>query len=62
MNQIIIYVRGGIVQDIISDSDNLSVMLVDYDNEIESEEVDRNFQPIKKDLKYFQLTLDGKEL
>jgi len=37
-------------------------MLVDYDNEIESEEVDRNFQPIKKDLKYFQLTLDGKEL
>jgi len=43
MARVIVYVSGGNIQDVISDSPEVQVMVVDYDNEREPGSKDRSF-------------------
>lgn len=61
-NRIAIYVNGGVVQDIISDTPGLSAMLIDYDNEkAGSDPKNRSFEPIRVDINLIEETINGAE-
>lgn len=60
MSKVIVYVNGGNVQGVISDTDDVEIMIVDYDNEVESSK-DRDFESVPCDPQYFLATLKGKE-
>ena len=61
MVSIIIYVSGGNVQDVITDREDVQVMIVDYDNEQESGQRDRSFQAVKCSQAYFDRTVAALE-
>ena len=61
MARIIIYVSGGNVQDIISDTTGDEVMLVDYDNEEGTTNPERAFRKTRVDQSLFNCTVAGKE-
>lgn len=46
MTTVIVYVLGGVVQDIDVDTDEVRVMVVDYDNEEEEGQPLRDFFPL----------------
>lgn len=47
MTTVIVYVLGGVVQDIDVDTDEVRVMVVDYDNESGQERPQRDFFPLE---------------
>jgi len=57
MAKIIVYVRGGNVQDIISNCEGHEVMIVDYDNEKCSHGKTRLFESVRHDPNHFNLTI-----
>lgn len=59
MSKIIIYLRGGNIQDVISDHESNEVMIVDYDNEEDSKSVKRSFEQVRCDSSYFERTVAG---
>ncbi len=60
--RIVIYVDGGIVQDVLSDTASVEVMIVDYDNERAGEDpADRSFEPVDVNPKYIEKTTKGTE-
>jgi hypothetical protein len=61
MAKVIIYVSGGVIQDIISDCENIEVMIVDYDNEEYLHSRDRVFNTCRIDPDYFEHTLKSTE-
>jgi hypothetical protein len=61
MARVIVYVSGGNVQDIISSSPGVEVMIVDYDNEKCSATPKRSFEPVRCDLIFFDRTMAGLE-
>jgi hypothetical protein len=61
MARVIVYVSGGNIQDVISDSPEVQVMVVDYDNEREPGSKDRSFLPATYDPDYFERTIAGVE-
>jgi hypothetical protein len=61
MARIIVYVRGGNVQDIIADTPGLRVMLVDYDNEESQPMPHRTFEEIRCDSSLLARTVAGKD-
>lgn len=60
---IIVYVRGGVVDGVISNRDGLRVMIVDYDNEdgIPMDQRNRRFSPVESNRGLFAATLDRTE-
>ena len=62
MSRIIIYVKGGVVQDVLADSRGIEVMIVNYDDEECLGKTDRSFQPVRCDKPYFEQTLAGIEV
>jgi hypothetical protein len=62
MPKIIVYVRGGVVQDVISDRGGVRVMIVDYDDEECVARPDRSFQPVRRDKRFFDLTVAAQEM
>jgi hypothetical protein len=61
MIKIIVYISGGVVQNAISNSEGVEMMIVDYDNEDSSDTRDRSFIPVKYDDDYFERTVKGVE-
>ena len=60
--RISIYVRGGIVQDVIADSPGAEAMIVDYDNESAGETKSaRSFEPVPVNRTYIEETIKGIE-
>ena len=61
ITKIIVYVRGGVVQDVISSHEGIQVMVVDYDNEETDGEQKREFESVRYDPAYFERTVTGIE-
>ena len=60
--RIVIYVDGGIVQDVLSDTPDVEAMIVDYDNEKAGEpKSSRSFEPVGVDAEYIERTIQGIE-
>ena len=60
--RIVIYVDGGIVQDVLADGFGVEAMIVDYDNERAGEpKSSRAFEPITVNPKYIEKTIQGIE-
>ena len=60
--RIVIYVNGGIVQDVFADSPGAEAMIVDYDNEKAGEaKSSRSFEPVPVNRKYVEKTIQGNE-
>jgi len=56
--KIVIYVKGGIVQNILSDTPGIETMIVDYDNEKNGDDpACRSFEPVDVDLDYINKTI-----
>lgn len=62
-SDIIVYVRGGVVDGVIANRDGLRVMIVDYDNEegVRAEQRKRRFTQVERDERLFAATVEGKE-
>jgi len=61
MPKIIVYVSGGVVQDIISDTEGVEVMIVNYDDEECDKHKTREFHRAEHNLDYFNRTVEGLE-
>ncbi len=61
MARIIVYVNGGNVQAVVSDSDQIEVMIVDYDNERTTTRPKRYFEPVNRDIELVDRTIAFKE-
>ena len=60
--RIVIFVDGGVVQDVLADGSGVEAMLVDYDNENGGEpKSSRSFEPVTADPKYIEKTIQGNE-
>ena len=60
--RIVIYVDGGIVQNVLADTPGIEAMLVDYDNEKAGDDrAERSFQPVDVDPAYIEETIKGTE-
>ena len=60
--RIVIYVSGGIVQDVLADGPGVEAMIVDYDNENAGEPKSlRSFEPIPVNREYMENTIQGNE-
>ena len=60
--RIVIYVDGGIVQDVLADGPGVKAMIVDYDNErTGAPKSSRSFEPIAVNSKYIEKTIQGVE-
>lgn len=60
--RIVIYVSGGIVQDIIAEVEGVEAMIVDYDNEKVGEpKCSRSFEPVPVNRAYIEKTIQGIE-
>lgn len=60
--RVAIYVKGGVVQDVMTDSANVEAMVVDYDNERSGDDPeDRSFQPVPVNRAYIEKTIRGIE-
>jgi len=58
--RIIVYVSGGVVQNVLSDRSGIAVMIVDYDNE-KVENKERKFENIVVDCEYINKTIQRVE-
>jgi hypothetical protein len=59
---IVVYVSGGVAQDVIADGDGVEVMVVDYDNEYGGEpKSSRAFAAPRIDPDYIDATVSGVE-
>ena len=61
MVKVVIYVRGGVVQDVVADSDSVDVMLVNYDDEEDLGQKTRVFERAHVDAALVALTAAAKE-
>ena len=60
--RIVIYVHGGVVQDVLADTVDVEAMVVDYDNEEEGEpKSSRLFQEVPVNVAYIEKTVQGIE-
>ncbi len=60
--RVVIYVRGGLVQDVIANAATVEAMVVDYDNERAGDDpANRVFEPVRVDAEYIQKTIKGIE-
>lgn len=60
--RIVIYVHGGIVQDVLAETEGVEAMIVDYDNEECGEpKSSRSFEPIPVNRAYIEKTIRGIE-
>lgn len=53
MTKIIVFVEGGVVQDFISDSDGVELMIVNFDDEEEQGAAGRTFMPVARNMDAF---------
>ena len=60
--RIVIYVNGGIVQDVLADGPGIEAMIVDYDNENAGEpKSSRSFEPVPVNRECMEKTIQGNE-
>ncbi|MFH0900502.1 MAG: hypothetical protein V2A73_07725 [Pseudomonadota bacterium] len=60
--RIVIYVSGGIVQDVIAEDEGIEAMIVDYDNEDDGEpKSSRSFEEVPVNREYIEKTVQGIE-
>ncbi len=60
--RIVVYVDGGIVQDVLSDTAGVEVMIVDYDDERAGDpKSSRSFEPVTVDASMIKRTAKGME-
>lgn len=60
--RVIIYVSGGIVQDVLADTAGIEAMIVDYDNEEAGEpKSSRSFEVVQVNRPYIAKTIKGIE-
>jgi hypothetical protein len=61
MARTIILVRGGVVQEVLSEDENDQVMIIDYDDEAASKVRFRNFQKARLNMALFGKLASGTE-
>ena len=60
--RIVIYVSGGIVQDVLAEAEGVEAMIVDYDNEAAGEpKSTRSFESVSVNRTYIERTIQGIE-
>ena len=60
--RIVIYVDGGVVQSVLSDTAGVEAMIVDYDNEKSGDDpACRSFEPVDVNPEYIRKTIKGIE-
>ena len=60
--RIVIYVSGGVVQDVLAEDGGVEAMVVDYDNESAGDDpADRSFDPVPVNRAYIEKTIRGTE-
>lgn len=60
--RIVIYVSGGIVQDVLAEDEGVEAMIVDYDNEKGGEpKSSRSFEEVPVNRAYIEKTIQGTE-
>ena len=60
--RIVIYVSGGIVQDVLAEAEGVEAMIVDYDNEAAGEpKSSRSFESVPVNRAYIDKTIQGVE-
>ena len=60
--RIVIYVIGGIVQDVLAEAEGVEAMIVDYDNEAAGEpKSSRSFESVPVNRAYIERTIQGIE-
>ena len=60
--RIVIYVHGGVVQDVLAETEGVEAMVVDYDNESAGDDpADRSFDPVPVNREYIERTVQGIE-
>jgi hypothetical protein len=60
--RVVIYVSGGLVQDVLADGPGLEAMIVDYDNEEAGEpKSSRCFEGVSLNVPYIEKTVQGTE-
>ena len=60
--RIVIYVSGGIVQDVLAEAEGVEAMVVDYDNEEGGEpKSSRSFEEVPVNREYIEKTVQGIE-
>lgn len=60
--RIVIYVSGGIVQDVLAEAEGVEAMIVDYDNEEAGEpKSSRSFEDVPVNRAYIDKTIQGVE-
>ena len=60
--RIVIYVGGGVVQSVLSDTPGVTTMIVDYDNEEAGDDrADRSFELVEVNKPYIEETIQGTE-
>lgn len=61
MARIVVYVRGGVVQGIVADESGVEAMIVNYDDEEESQTLEREFMRVASDPELVARTEAGTE-
>ena len=60
--RIVIYVSGGVVQDVLAEDEGAEAMIVDYDNEEGGEpKSSRSFEEVQVNRAYIEKTIQGIE-
>lgn len=59
--KVVVYVRGGLVEDVVADGNDVDVMVVDYDNEKTFGQLERQFLPVRCDAELIERTCNGIE-
>jgi len=60
--RIVIYVHGGVVQDVLAEAEGVEAMVVDYDNEDAGDDpADHSFDPVPVNREYIEKTVLGIE-
>ena len=60
--RIVIYVSGGVVQDVLAEEEGVEAMIVDYDNEGAGEpKSSRSFEEVPVNREYIEKTVQGIE-
>ncbi len=60
--RVVVYVGGGIVQDVLTDTPRVEAMIVDYDNEKSGDDpAHRSFEPVDVNVEYIEKTIQGTE-
>jgi len=59
--KIVVFIEGGVLQGIVTETPGLEYMLVDYDDEKESGEIDRSFCDIEYNPEAVEKAINGTE-